>query len=232
MHYRKSVFDVKCKSGEGCWYCCRKCDICMLDSTAGLSFSAQSEGDSQGTPTFRFHDEKCKAFKYRSREFPSSFTLKEPLKEVIFHILPSSSAETGIQVSALHLLQITLSLYDEKSKCPTQTAIDIYRTKEGNDELPSGNFVALFNIKTYEGQVFGEYFLTDELQLLKPLSHVKEAIAKDQIQLLNDVISQSMQRSGLTMKYICDLCVQVKPHQVQETDSDQFLGLDTLQLDS
>ncbi len=208
----------------------------MLESTAGLSFSTHSEGDPQATPTLRFHDEKCKAFSNRSRDFPSSFSVKEPLKEVVFCITPSSSEELSSEVTGIHLLSIMLSSYDERKECPTHIAIDIYRVKKGNDQLPPDHFIALFDVSTYNSKVFGEFYLTDELRLEKPLLHnVRATVEKEQIQLLNDVIREAMQKSGLDVQYIRSVCMEdTVDHEplLQATNSDdscdQLTGLDFL----
>ncbi len=221
------MFDRKCIPGDGCWYCGRKCNVCMLDSTAGLNFSTQSEVDSEAKTTLQFHDEKCKAFSYRSREFPSSFSLKEPLKEVKFHL--TTNDKDGNETMAMHLLSIGLSSYDEKYQCPTSTAVDIYRIKEGNDQLPTGCYIALFDVKTYNSQTFGEFFLTDELQLDKPLPHVRVMVDKEQVQLINDVICEVIKMSGHDAKNIHSLCTQLadEPQEAspEDNDCDELIGL-------
>lgn len=199
----------------------------MQDSTAGLSFLTQSEGETK--LTLRFHDEECKSFSDCSHEFPSSFSLKESLKEVVF-----PTYNDGEEVRSVHLLSITRSSYDERNQCPICVAVDIYRIKEGGDLLQSGCYIALFDVRTYNSQAFGEYFLTDELQLEKPLPHVKRTADTEQIQLLNDTIHQVILKSGHDVEYIHSLDMQVLHHELlvaketslENDDCDEFIGLD------
>lgn len=199
----------------------------MLDCTAGLSFSTQSEEEAKHA--LRFHDEDCKSFSDRSCPFPSSLSSKEPLKEVTFSlVLDLNDGEA--EVKSVHLTSVTLSSYDESNLCPTRTTLDVYRVREGGDQLPSGCYIALFEVRTYNSQTFGEYFLTDELQLEKPLPHAKVTVDEEKIQLLNDLIQAGIQNSGHDMKYIHTLGLQVTETPAQENtednDCDELVGLD------
>ena len=237
-YHRNLVFDRKCIPGDGCWYCCHKCDICMSDSTAGLSISTQSEENAE--VTLRFHNKECKAFVDHSCEFQTSFLLKEPLKKVVFPLLPTDGGETPSgEITAMHLLSITLSYLDGKRNLrPTHAVVDIYRVEKEGNQLPLGHYIALFEVRTNNKQVFDEFFLTDELQLGKPLPHVKaEQIDKEQVELLSDTLREVIQGSGHDMDYIRSLGLQAtksSPEEespAQETspgedDSGELIGLD------
>ena len=223
------MFDRKCH--HSCWYCSRKCDVCFLDSTAGLSFSVEDEQEAK--LTLRFHDEKCKAFSDCSRDFPSSFSLTEPQREVTFHLIPNNNDETLSSekiLTGMHLWSVKLSSYDNKTQCPTSTAVDIYRVKEGSDQIPPDCSVALFDvIRTHKSRVFGEFFLTEDLRLDKPLPHASRAVVdKELIQLVHDVIDEAIAKSGRDVTCVQSLCTQVPEHKPPETSPpapDNFDGL-------
>lgn len=224
---RNPEFDRKCIPGGGCWYCCRRCDVCMLDSTAGLKFSTQSE-----EVTRAFHDEKCKDFSFCSHEFPSSVLWEEPLKDVTFHLIPTyNDGKLSGEVTGKHLLSITLSSYNEINQCPTRTAVDIYKIKEGNNLIPCGCCIALFDVRTSNTQTFGEFFLTNELILQEPLPHVRAIVDKVQVQHVNEVIHEVILKSGHDVKYVHSLCdteTDYEPLQTRREDSDcnELIGLD------
>ena len=221
---------MKCIPGGGCWYCCRKCDVCMQDCTACLSFSTQSE-----EVTGRFHDEKCKDYSFCSHEFPCSSEWKEPLNEVTFYLIPNYYVgNSSGKVTSTHLLSIALSSYNEINRCPTRTAVDIYKIKEGSNLLPCGRNIALFDVRTCNSQTFGEFFLTSELILEEPLPHVRAMVDKVQVQLVNEVIHEVILKSGHDVKYVHslrELETNHEPLAVQQTgpgddDCIEFIGLD------
>lgn len=231
---RNPVFDKKCDF-DGCWYCSRKCDVCFLNSTAGLSFSV--ENDQEAKLTHRFHDEKCKAFSDCSRHFPSSFSLTEPQREVSIHLIPNDDGALSSEktLTGMHLWSVRLSSYDEKNQCPTSTAVDIYRVKEGSDQIPSGCSVALFDVRTHRSQVFGEFFLTEDLRLDKPLPHARAVVDKELIQLVHDVIDEAIAKSGRDVTCVQSLCTQQIPERKSPETSppdeiapDNLDGLDGL----
>lgn len=230
--HRNPGFDRKCLLGDGCWYCCHKCDICMLDATAGFSFQTRSEGAQDAKSTLRFHDEKCKAFSDCSHDYPSSFSLQEPVKEITFHLLPYYNSEELIgEVKCMHLLSAKLSYYDQRKHHPICASVDIYRVKKGNDRLLSGCLIALFDMRTYSSRTFGEFFLTDEFRLDKPLPHVNTIVDTEKIKVVNDIIHEVILKSGHDVKYFRSLGTQAAnsiPPLVQENvdDCNEFIGLD------
>ena len=180
----------------------------MLESTAG--FLTQS--DESTKPTLKFCGEECKSFSDRSRVFLPSLSVKKPLKEVTFPPMKVGSEGKPINgnIKCMHLLSITLSSYDERNQCPPIRAVmDIYRVSEGNDQLSSGQFIAIFELRTHKNKTFGEFFLNDELQLQKPLPYVTIPIDKEQIQLVNDVLHEGILKSGYDVDHICSLGLPV-----------------------
>lgn len=235
-YYRNPEFDRKCAPGGdgGCWYCCHKCDVCMLDSTAG--FSTRSREDTK--LTFRFCGEECQSFNDHSRVSPPLSgqkqdvfitTVKEPLEEVTFFLVDSCGMQNG-DVKSTHLLSITLSSCDEQGT-PLRAAIDMYRVKEGNGQLPSGRFIALFELRTLYNQMFSEFFLTDELQLEQPLPHVKIQVDIERSKLLNAMLREGIEKSGHNVDHFCSKGLSVSEPLTQGTGTeddncDEFVGLD------
>lgn len=223
------MFDRKCIPGNGCWYCCHKCDVCMLNSTAGLSFSAENDQNPKAKSTVRFHDEKCMAFNDCSRDLLPSVSWEEPLQEVTFSLLDDSN------VVCKHLTSFSILSYDEKNQCLVHTAMNIYRVSKGTSQVQFGRYIGLFNVNTPESKTFGEHFLSDDLLIEKPLPHVTEVIEKDLIQLVNVMIRETILKSGHDVEYICSLGSHIEPLSMLEgnspkpehdDDCDEFNGLD------
>lgn len=187
----------------------------MMDSTVGFTTQSAEE------PTFilQFCGEGCKAFSDCSHVSLPSLSVKKPLKEVTFSLVPSDSNRMpNSEVESIHLLSITRSSRDERNqRLPTHAAIDVYKVKEGNDHLPSGCFVAIFELRTYNNRTFGEFFLTDQLQLGKPLPHVKIQVDQGKSQLFNDMLQEGVLMSGHDVDHIRSLGLHDHELLAQET---------------
>lgn len=161
----------------------------MLDSTPG--FSSKDVEDSNRS--IRFCGEKCKSF--HSSVFQPSFSVLRPPSHDITFTLISDNMDDGVhEVQSVHIQSVVFSSSGERNQCPPiHASVDVYKVKKGLDCLPSGCSIVLFDLRTSNSQIFGEYFLTDEFQLEKPLAHVEMIkIDKKQQQLLNDVLHASV----------------------------------------
>ena len=151
-------------------------------------------------------------------------SLKEPLEEVVFLLFTDGGETPSGEITAMHLLSVTLSYCgDKRNLCPTRAVVDIHRVEKGGNHLPPGRYIALFEVRTDNKQMFGEFFLTDELQLGKPLPHVKwENIDKEQVELLSDTLQKAIQESGHDVGYIRSLGLQTKSP-AQQTPEEESL---------
>ena len=180
------MFDRKCNRDTFCWYCRPKCDVYMLDSTAGLT----SE-DRERRLIFQFCDQKCADL--HSLKHSPSLSWKKPLKKVTFSLIPTYNNGKFGEIKSIHLWNLTLSSYDEGHQFPICTAVDIFKIEEGNDQVSSGSMIALFDVRANNCQEFGEFFLTDELNLERPLPHVTKT--SDFVPMVNDFIREAIRRS-------------------------------------
>jgi hypothetical protein len=195
----------------------------MSDATAGFSTN-----DNEEKIALRFCGEYCQSFITRSRAFLPLFSATESLKAVTFATPPSGSEETDLNshVKSTQLLSVTLSFRNEGS--PIHAAMSIYRVDKGEDKLPSGRFIAFFELRTRGTKYFSEFLLTEELQLEKPLPHVRIQPEKEQTRLLAEILREGILRSGLEVRYILSLGVQAMEPVANEADpeDEQFVGLD------
>lgn len=165
--------------------------MCMEDSTAGFS-SKDAEDPNQ---SIRFCGEECKSF--HSCAFQPSFSVQRPSNDIT-NTLISDVDPDGYKVQSVHLQSIVFSSCGEGNQSPPiHATADVYQVKEGHGHLLSGCSFVLFDLRTPSNRIHGEYFLTDELQLDKPLAHVKTVqIDEKQHQLLNDVLRESILKSA------------------------------------
>lgn len=207
--FRTSSFDRKCVSGRGCWYCCSKCDVCMLDSKPGFAI----EGECDSDPKLRFCGENCQSLFGPPQPFVPSNSVQKPLTVIKFPIVSSStSGECGnIEVIAIHLLGIKCLLPKSGQCPPTYCAVDVYRVVRGT-ELPPGRLFTLFDLKSLSDQIFGEFYLTDVLQLDDPLPHYSGELKKDSIRDFNTALNKGIQECGLSVDGILSLVSPLTPY--------------------
>ena len=130
------IFDKKCVPGNGCWYCSSKCDACMKDSPAGLTFFIQNDLSADDKSlAIRFDSEECKVFSSHSRDLSPKFISSEQLCKVTFWVLDDS------RFRGMHLLSFSISSYDEQKQTPFHISMDIYRVRVGTDAIQSGRYV-------------------------------------------------------------------------------------------
>ncbi len=187
-----STADRKCSPGDGCWYCASKCDVCMQESKPG--FSIQTEDESR--PRLRFCGEECKSFHGPPQVFAQLHepVVTTPLVETCFtFIAPDSSGEGATTIKTTQLLHFDLPFCT--TVIPTSAVIDVYRVEAG-DEIKPGHLFTLFHLTNLEEQVFGEFYLTDECKLGRPLPHAKEHFHEDLVSLVNDLLQEGIRRSG------------------------------------
>ena len=189
--------------------------MCFLDSPAGSCFVVQNDQKPEETLTIRFHDEECKAFSDHSQDTPVSFSWKEPLQEVTIRLLDDGT------ILCRHLLSFSISSYDETKQCPFRTKLDVYRVLEGTDAVQSATYVGLFDVSTPGTKTFGEYILTDTLQIERPLPHVINTLDRDIIRVVNAALVEAVERSGRDFEYIRSLGLRSSLLMPQEANSEQ-----------
>lgn len=175
----------------------------MLDSTSGFVIESESESD----PKLRFCSEGCQSLLGEQQPLELNTLVKKPLTEVNFPII-SDTSRKGIttEVTATHLLSIKLSVQGTDHYPPTHGEIDVYRIEKGA-ALQSGRLFTLFDLRSLSDQIFGEFFLTDELSLDGPLPHYTIQLKKDSVLAFHMVLCEGIRRSGLAVNDICCLGV-------------------------
>jgi len=217
------IFDKKCVPGNGCWYCSSKCDVCMMNAPAGLTFFIQNDRSTDESLSIRFDSEECQAFSSHSHDLPPEFSCKEPTHEVNFCLLDGGS------FMGMHLLSFSISSYDEQRQTPFRTSADIYRVQVGTDAIQNGKYIVVFDITLPGTKTFGEYFLSDGFQMEKPLPHARECVNKETVQLVNAAILETILRSGHDLDYFLSSGLhKVKEENImpeeQKSDDDYEIG--------
>ena len=139
-------------------------------------------------PKLRFCGEECKSFSGPPEVFAQYHkpAVSTPLAKVDFLFL-SSSDNSEVQVSvtnSTHLLHMSLP-YCEFT--PFLAVIDVYR---------AGYLFTLFHLKNIEEQVFGEFYLTEEFKLSKPLPHINKDLDERLIELVNELLQSGIKMSS------------------------------------
>lgn len=179
----------------------------MSDSVAGFSVHSEEQ-------QLTFCGEYCQSFVDRSCAFVPSFSVTKPLKEIVFAV---AEEELVVEVKSTRLLSFSVSFCDQGDS-PLHATLDVYKVEEGTDKLPSGRFIALFKLRP--SQKFAEFFLTDKLQLEKPLPHVKMQVDTEQTQLLSEILCECIHRSNVD---ILSITLQVPIPSAQENLEDEEL---------
>lgn len=155
----------------------------MQDSRPG--FAIQREHVSK--PRLQFCGEECKSFSGPPQDFALLHkpVVLTPVLKVKFAFLPTDDRERDTTVlTTTQLLHVSLPFCED---IPTVAVIDIYRAEEG-DCLRPGCLFTLFHVINIEERIFGEFYLTDECTLDRPLPHVKGEHDEALIKLVNKLL--------------------------------------------